>query len=128
MADEVSGNRLSAWYDLFSRGARDWLRHNEKVRDAVRAQSKALRDAIAGMVAEHPGDADQRADATVDGIVGLIWCVASGVLNTGSATVLEQVRQAIELVCRQGEGSWMGSSQSTATSRREEVSDGSRAE
>ena len=37
MTDEVSGNRLSAWYDLFSRGARDWLRHNEKVRDAVRA-------------------------------------------------------------------------------------------
>lgn len=25
------------WYDLFSRGARDWLRHNEKVRDAVRS-------------------------------------------------------------------------------------------
>ena len=24
------------WYDLFSRGARDWLRHNEKVRAAVR--------------------------------------------------------------------------------------------
>jgi hypothetical protein len=27
-----------SWYDLFSRGARDWLRHNEKVREAVRAQ------------------------------------------------------------------------------------------
>lgn len=26
----------SGWYDLFSRGARDWLRHNDKVRDAVR--------------------------------------------------------------------------------------------
>lgn len=26
------------WYDLFSRGARDWLRHNEKVRDAVLRQ------------------------------------------------------------------------------------------
>lgn len=26
-----------AWYDLFSRGARDWLRHNEKVREAVHA-------------------------------------------------------------------------------------------
>jgi len=26
------------WYDLFSRGARDWLRHNEKVREAVRNQ------------------------------------------------------------------------------------------
>ena len=23
------------WYELFSRGARDWLRHNQKVRDAV---------------------------------------------------------------------------------------------
>jgi len=28
----------SPWYELFSRGARDWLRHNQKVRDAVRAQ------------------------------------------------------------------------------------------
>jgi len=37
MTDDVSDDRLSAWYDLFSRGARDWLRHNEKVRDAVRA-------------------------------------------------------------------------------------------
>jgi len=27
---------VNGWYDLFSRGARDWLRHNEKVRDAVR--------------------------------------------------------------------------------------------
>jgi uncharacterized protein len=27
----------SSWYELFSRGARDWLRHNEKVREAVRA-------------------------------------------------------------------------------------------
>ncbi|WP_345798213.1 DUF444 family protein [Castellaniella sp. MT123] len=33
------------WYDLFSRGARDWLRHNEKVRDAVREQ---LPEMIAG--------------------------------------------------------------------------------
>ena len=32
------------WYDLFSRGARDWLRHNDKVRDAVRQH---LPDAIA---------------------------------------------------------------------------------
>ena len=24
------------WYDLFARGTRDWLRHNEKVRAAVR--------------------------------------------------------------------------------------------
>ena len=31
-------SRLGAakWYDLFSRGARDWLRHDEKVRESVR--------------------------------------------------------------------------------------------
>lgn len=33
------------WYDLFSRGARDWLRHNEKVRESVQAH---LPDLIAG--------------------------------------------------------------------------------
>ena len=35
----------AAWYDLFSRGARDWLRHNEKVREAVHSH---LPDLIAG--------------------------------------------------------------------------------
>lgn len=35
----------TAWYDLFSRGARDWLRHNDKVRDAVQQH---LPDLIAG--------------------------------------------------------------------------------
>lgn len=30
------------WYDLFSRGARDWLRHNDKVREAVREQLPEL--------------------------------------------------------------------------------------
>lgn len=33
---QVGNANLNGWYDLFSRGARDWLRHNEKVRDAVR--------------------------------------------------------------------------------------------
>jgi len=33
------------WYDLFSRGARDWLRHNDKVRAAVRDK---LPELIAG--------------------------------------------------------------------------------
>ncbi len=32
------GENDQQWYDLFSRGARDWLRHNEKVRRAVREQ------------------------------------------------------------------------------------------
>jgi uncharacterized sporulation protein YeaH/YhbH (DUF444 family) len=30
------------WYDLFSRGARDWLRHNDKVRSAVREKLPEL--------------------------------------------------------------------------------------
>ena len=33
------------WYELFSRGARDWLRHDAKVRAAVRAH---LPEMIAG--------------------------------------------------------------------------------
>src|ERR1700744_1896787 len=33
---EKSGADPAKWYDLFSRGARDWLRHDEKVRDSVR--------------------------------------------------------------------------------------------
>src|ERR1700683_951146 len=33
------------WYELFSRGARDWLRHDEKVREAVRSN---LPEIIAG--------------------------------------------------------------------------------
>ena len=35
----------TGWYDLFSRGARDWLRHNDKVREAVQSH---LPDLIAG--------------------------------------------------------------------------------
>ena len=35
-SDESSALGLARWYDLFSRGARDWLRHDEKVRESVR--------------------------------------------------------------------------------------------
>ena len=45
MNEQGNGHHASAWYDLFSRGARDWLRHNEKVRDAVRAH---LPEVVAG--------------------------------------------------------------------------------
>jgi len=42
---QSNGSNINGWYELFSRGARDWLRHNDKVRDAVRQQ---LPDIIAG--------------------------------------------------------------------------------
>lgn len=32
------GDTGRQWYDLFSRGARDWLRHNDKIREAVKAK------------------------------------------------------------------------------------------
>jgi uncharacterized sporulation protein YeaH/YhbH (DUF444 family) len=35
----------SPWYSLFSRGARDWLRHNQKIRSSVQQQ---LPDLVAG--------------------------------------------------------------------------------
>jgi len=40
MSDDSTGGEsqtLNEWYELFSRGARDWLRHNEKIREAVRS-------------------------------------------------------------------------------------------
>lgn len=37
--------QATRWYDLFSRGARDWLRHNEKVRESVK---KALPEVVSG--------------------------------------------------------------------------------
>ncbi|RFA24783.1 hypothetical protein CAI21_20140 [Alkalilimnicola ehrlichii] len=36
LSETLAGEQGNRWYDLFSRGTRDWLRHNEKVREAVR--------------------------------------------------------------------------------------------
>jgi hypothetical protein len=33
---ESNQRPINGWYELFSRGARDWLRHSDKVREAVR--------------------------------------------------------------------------------------------
>jgi sporulation protein YhbH len=35
MVNHITISAETPWYDLFSRGARDWLRHNEKVREGV---------------------------------------------------------------------------------------------
>ena len=35
MTDRIMISADRPWYELFSRGSRDWLRHNEKVREAV---------------------------------------------------------------------------------------------
>src|SRR5450631_2156547 len=32
----AAAQAVSDWYELFSRGSRDWLRHSEKIREAVR--------------------------------------------------------------------------------------------
>jgi uncharacterized protein len=41
----VADTRSTEWYELFSRGAQDWLRHNDKVREAVQQH---LPELIAG--------------------------------------------------------------------------------
>jgi uncharacterized protein len=41
MTNQTADSRRAVagpWYELFSRGSRDWLRHNEKIREAVRQQ------------------------------------------------------------------------------------------
>ena len=40
--NESAPSQATRWYDLFSRGASDWLRHNEKVRAAVREKLPEL--------------------------------------------------------------------------------------
>ena len=45
MTEHITISAETPWYDLFSRGSRDWLRHNQKVRDAVRQN---LPDLVAG--------------------------------------------------------------------------------
>ncbi|HLU47327.1 MAG TPA: hypothetical protein VK116_04560, partial [Planctomycetota bacterium] len=45
IGDNPQPARFNSWYDLFSRGARDWLRHDEKIRESVREH---LPQAIAG--------------------------------------------------------------------------------
>lgn len=35
LSDLLAGEHGKRWYDLFSRGTRDWIRHNDKVREAV---------------------------------------------------------------------------------------------
>ncbi len=45
MVNHITISAETPWYDLFSRGARDWLRHNEKVRESVQ---QSLPDLIAG--------------------------------------------------------------------------------
>ena len=51
-ADSGGQRGLNGWYELFSRGARDWLRHSDKVRDAVRAH---LPEIVAGADSIHHG-------------------------------------------------------------------------
>ncbi|MEQ8662547.1 MAG: DUF444 family protein [Gammaproteobacteria bacterium] len=41
-SDTPGSSTSLPWYDLFSRGARDWLRHNDKVRESVRGQLPRL--------------------------------------------------------------------------------------
>lgn len=45
MTELITISAGTPWYDLFSRGSRDWLRHNQKVREAVRQN---LPDLVAG--------------------------------------------------------------------------------
>lgn len=45
MKDRLTLSAETPWYELFSRGSRDWLRHNQKVREAVQQN---LPDLVSG--------------------------------------------------------------------------------
>lgn len=54
MTSRIRVSADAPWYDLFSRGARDWLRHNQKIRQAINEQ---LLDLLAnGDFISHPAE------------------------------------------------------------------------
>ena len=52
-ANTPGGGTTTRWYDLFSRGARDWLRHNQKLRDSMK---EALPELLSHLEVSGPGD------------------------------------------------------------------------
>lgn len=80
----------------------DAARDDNEVRAGLRSQLKSVQSSIRGMIADCddlsgiPGA--PTLDDVVDGVLGLVWCVAAGVTTTRNVTVLAQVAKAIELV------------------------------
>jgi hypothetical protein len=76
------------WYDLFSRGARDWLRHNDKVREAVR---RSLPDLVA------KADILPRGETTVQVPVRFLEHAGSGCATRRVRSVSDRVRASPEI-------------------------------
>lgn len=89
-------------------------RDDQEVRTGLRSYASDLRQAIHGLVVEckAQGSLPENTDVSTvtEGVVGLIWCVASGLANTTSKTVINQVKSAIEVICANlSQDSWPGS-------------------
>jgi AcrR family transcriptional regulator len=77
-------------------------RADPEVRAGLRSYTSELHRAIHALVVDckAQGSLPENTDisAVTDGVVGLIWCVASGLAHTTSKTVISQVKNAIEVV------------------------------
>jgi len=91
------------WYDLFSRGARDWLRHNQKIRESVK---QALPELVSG-----PDVLTQPDNRTVQVPVRFLEHYRFRLRDAGSRTGAGQgkgVKPGDVLRPRGGEGSAVG--------------------
>jgi AcrR family transcriptional regulator len=81
----------------------DAARGDSEIRAGLRSYVSAMRSGVRDLVRDcrdrgHlPADTD--VDAVSEGVVGLVWCVASGLAHSRNKTAVAQVRNAIDLVC-----------------------------
>jgi AcrR family transcriptional regulator len=94
---QSSENEESVYFALV-KASRD----DSDVRRTLRTQLRTVQSSIRGMVAgcDDVRELDARElDDLVDGVLGLVWCMASGIANTKNRSVINQMMKAIDLVC-----------------------------
>jgi AcrR family transcriptional regulator len=81
----------------------DAAREDDEVRAGLRSQLQmvraSIRDMVNGCEDIRPLPKGRRLNDVVDGVLGMVWCMSSGVANTRNQSVLAQVTKAIDLIC-----------------------------
>jgi AcrR family transcriptional regulator len=82
----------------------DAAREDVEVRAVIRAELESVRSELLTLVADCkrkkyiPRHID--GDLLADGILGLIWCVAAGLMHASTDTVVREVISGIDIACR----------------------------
>jgi AcrR family transcriptional regulator len=99
-------SRGDVYYSLVSAS-----RDDSEIRAGLRSYASEMHQAIHDLVVEckEQGILPEKTgvEEVTDGVVGLVWCISSGLTHTTSKTIIGQVKSAIEVVCANlsGDGS-----------------------